>query len=206
MNKFMGDDEISFFIVRLVIIIVGAIQAWFLRHFIKSLVPLVIESAQNQPGTKKKSWNPIPDCGSGPASGGDGLAYFAIIILLKLWLFGTRIYLFVQSFMKCCGKKPTKDTKETCKGANRLLFCDVVFSAIPLGVVSAFSLIYNLHRGLILYNLIKLIALAIDVISMSQYFFFELLSEHNYDDDDDNEEIREDEQGLLVDEVLDAHV
>jgi len=179
-------SEYQLLLIRLIITTYGVIPVFFFGHIVTSVADgnAKVEGKNEE---HKDRFNKLWGCGN--------IGTFILIaIFWKLSMVFLRVMLIYRSLKSAITHhlKISKETKNLSEWIETLLLLDLFWSGIPLGVLTSYELYYygNVELSHIdfntVYELVKLSALAIDLIGASYLLYWVIVfgNEHHEDHED----------------------
>lgn len=159
----MTPEEQSLILIRMSVTLVTGIPSVIFLFFMKSDAWVAFT------GEKKAD----------VASGSNGAAAICLMIIWKLAMIFARVTIIWQIFKSLIKhKKITEETEKNTKFWEIAATLEVLWSAIPLGILTALEAFYFEDISHVtptkIWELVKLGALAIDLIGVSFFCYFEL--------------------------------
>lgn len=165
---FENEIERNLFLSRLIITLATGLPGIIIFYTAMGLETKQEAEARIKSGKKKTS-----------TGHGDGLLAIVMIIAWKLLMAVMRVVLLVKIIISAVKhKKITNQVEYSIQYIEAFLSIDVLCAAIPLGILTALEIfVYSHHRGFSpgeVYELIKLVSLAIDLVGLAYLYYFEI--------------------------------
>lgn len=167
-GHFDNDTEKYLFLARFIVTLVTGVPGIFIFYTTMGVETKTEQAARVQKGQKTSN-----------SGGGGAITALLMIGLWKVVVGVARIMLLVKIIVAAVKhKKITSQVEYSIQYLEAFLSIDVLCAAIPLGILTALEMFYfSHHNGFApgeVYELVKLVSLAIDLVGLAYLFYFEI--------------------------------
>lgn len=165
------DTERKLLLARVIMTFVSGTPALLLIKFASGVLPTLSDQVEKKQTKRSASSNDFM---------GSTLFVFLGIVLWKAGMVLLRVVLLVRVIYSMIRyRKITVKVEKDAAWMESLILLDVVWSAVPLGILTAIEMIYFKHtlgyNSQEIWEIFKLSALGIDMISICYFVYFEIL-------------------------------